>query len=178
MIFTERLTLRPFRLLDYDDFREYCVQPEVGGCAGWRPHETESETMQILRNFTQSEDILGIVENASGRLIGSIGIHVTDARVGNCRSLGYVLNRNFWGRGYMTEAARAAIDYAFTTMELDFMVVARYDYNQRSHRVIEKCGFVCEGMIHNEKARYDGVPLNVYHYYLSRERWEELRNVK
>ena len=57
------------------------------------------------------------------------------------RELGYVLGKSYWGRGLMPEAAAAVIDYLFRELNYDFLICGYYDFNSRSKRVQEKCGF-------------------------------------
>jgi ribosomal-protein-alanine N-acetyltransferase len=58
------------------------------------------------------------------------------------REIGFVLARDYWGRGIMTEAVKAVISHLFDVADLDFLTCGYYDFNSRSKRVQEKCGFV------------------------------------
>lgn len=49
--------------------------------------------------------------------------------------------KNYWGKGIMTETAKAVIDYLFKVLNLDFLICGYYDFNSQSNRVQEKCGF-------------------------------------
>lgn len=54
--------------------------------------------------------------------------------------VGWVLQRPYWGNGYATEAARAALDYAFTVLKLDEVVAITTAANVQSRRVMERLG--------------------------------------
>lgn len=166
---TERLLLRPFRQTDLADFNAYAKVPGVGECAGWRHHETMEESQRILDLFLREKKTFALVEKATGHVIGSVGLE-------NCRSqlpleyealkgreIGYVLAKDKWGAGLMTEAVKGVIAYAFTKGGLDFLVCAHFAWNLRSKRVIEKCGFRPVG-IDVFETRYGTLEEN--HFYL------------
>ena len=55
--------------------------------------------------------------------------------------IGYVLARDYWGRGLMPEAVMASINYCFSQLTCDFLTCCHFAWNHQSRRVIEKCGF-------------------------------------
>lgn len=142
---TPRLILRPWRAEDLDAFFAYASEPGVGEMAGWKHHETLAESRRILDMFISHKKTLALVLKENGRVIGSLGLEephpdpVTDDRQG--RELGYVLSKAYWGQGIMTEAVRTVIDYCFRVLELDYLTCSHFAWNDRSRRVIEKCGF-------------------------------------
>ena len=157
---TERLILREFRESDAEDVYEYARDPEVGPNAGWKPHESLDESRGVVKNFIQSGEVWAIEDKASHKVIGSIGLHKR-TREGYTfdRELGYALSRAYWGRGLMTEAASAIVDYAFAH-GVKTLLVAHFDFNDRSRRVIEKLGFGKVGHIASSYTRYDGKVLS------------------
>ena len=70
--------------------------------------------------------------------------------------LGYALAKWAWGKGYMTEAAREVVRYGFEELRIPLLTCTHYLFNDRSRRVIEKCGFVREGTLHAAEASPDG----------------------
>ena len=79
-------------------------------------------------------------------MIGSLGLEPRDEDAGlpeelQGREIGYVLSRDYWGRGLMPEAVKAVIDYCFTEQSFDYLTCGHFDRNDRSRRVVEKCGF-------------------------------------
>ncbi|MEG2814484.1 MAG: GNAT family N-acetyltransferase, partial [Oscillospiraceae bacterium] len=114
MIITERLILRPFELSDVDDLFEYAKNPNIGKNAGWKPHKTKDESLEIIKELQKIGGEYAIVFKQSNKVIGSIGLHKDSKRaVKNAMSLGYSLSENFWGYGLMPEAVNAMIKYAF-----------------------------------------------------------------
>ncbi len=59
------------------------------------------------------------------------------------------LGRAAWGRGLATEGARAALDFAFTTLDLEEVIAIIHPDNVRSRRVAEKLGMTIEGPLYN-----------------------------
>ena len=158
---TQRLRLRPWRKEDLEDFHRYCKDPEVGPNAGWKPHESLEESWSILKGWltpTEEDEIWCIEEKASGKAVGSIGLHKEDRRPGvpACKMLGYVLARPCWGKGYMTEAVAPIIDHAFRREKLRLLSVNHFTFNDRSRRVIEKSGFQYEGTLRQGAVLHDG----------------------
>jgi len=80
----------------------------------------------------------GVCERASGLLVGDCGIQLLED--GPDVELGFHLRRSVWGRGYATEAARACLDAAFASLELDQVIAIVAPGNAASVRVLEKIG--------------------------------------
>ena len=118
---TERLTLRPWRETDLEDFYAYASVDGVGQMAGWTPHKDKAESQSILSRFIAGKHVFALEHRG--------------------REVGYVLSKAYWGRGLMPEAVKAVIRYLFDTVQLDFILVGHFDWNRQSARVIEKCGF-------------------------------------
>ncbi len=144
-IVTQRLILRPWRESDLADFYEYAKVDGVGQMAGWLPHKSIEESREILRSFIADRHTLALELRESGKVIGSLGLEqlrpdpVGGERTG--REIGYVLSKDYWGRGLMPEAVKGVISYCFFEKKLDFLVCCHFLRNHRSRRVIEKSGF-------------------------------------
>lgn len=145
---TERLILRSFKQTDLDDFFEYAKVEGVGEMAGWKHHESKEETQQILNSFIDHDKTFAIVLKENSKVIGSLGVEeygleqiLTEFFNYKGREIGYVLSKDYWGNGIMTEAVKAVIDYLFNDLDLDFLTCGYYSFNHQSKRVQEKCGF-------------------------------------
>lgn len=173
---TERLILTPWTLSEEDiqGLYAYASNPEVGPNAGWKPHESIEESADIIKNVFMPHLVWAIREKESGKIVGSIGLEDDRRRENvNSREMGYSLAKDCWGRGYMTEAARAVIDYGFRELGLAVMAICTGPSNIRSQRVIEKCGFKFEGRQRKGYRIYDGTDRDNMVYSLLREEWEE-----
>ena len=142
---TDRLTLRPWRESDLNDFYEYASVDGVGQMAGWNSHRNVEESEMILGSFIKHKKTFALEHK--GKVIGSLGIEEyseenypeLDSLQG--REIGYVLSKAYWGQGLMPEAVSAVIDWLFNEVQLDFIIVGHFDRNAQSKRVVEKCGF-------------------------------------
>ena len=174
---TNRLVLRAFTMEDLSDFYEYCKDPDTGIHAGWKPHESIEESRDILHHFIEEREVWAICEKQSGKVIGSIGLHRDSKRRRNfnqCRMMGYVLSKAYWGQGLMTEAAKEVLRHAFEDLGLEMVTISHFSYNQRSARVIEKLGFHREGVLRKAFLRYDGSLLDDVGYSMTREEYQNL----
>lgn len=148
VIETERLVLRPFRQSDLRDFNEYASVSGVGEMAGWKHHETIEKSQEILDMFINEDKTFAIVFKKNNKVIGSIGVEkygledkLTEFNGYYGREIGFVLSKDYWGKGIMPEAVGAVINYLFNDLNLDFLTCGYYDFNNQSKRVQEKCGF-------------------------------------
>lgn len=177
---TERLVLRPLVEGDIQDVFAYCSDPDIGPDAGWAPHRTIDDARFFVEQIASSPHVFGVFERVAGGrcgpCIGSVGL-IADPQRRNvdCLMLGYALAKQAWGRGYMTEASREVIRYGFEELGLSLITCTRYAFNDRSARVIEKCGFAREGVLHDAEATPDGILQDAVLYRLSAEAWRRER---
>ena len=82
-----------------------------------------------------------------GEAVGAIGIEIGEGIYERSAHFGYWLGEPHWGRGIMSAAARACADHAFTAFEVVRLEAPVLDWNPASMRVLEKCGFVREGVL-------------------------------
>jgi len=167
---TTRLLLRHIAESDAEDIFEYGKELNVGPNAGWKPHTSIEETRKVMTEvFIGQENVFGIVLKDTNKMIGSIGL-ISDPRRTNPHALmlGYAISEHHWGKGLMTEAARAIIERGFQELPVDIITCTCYSINPRSRRVIQKCGFQYEGCLRQCEERFDGVILDMECYSLLR----------
>jgi RimJ/RimL family protein N-acetyltransferase len=145
---TERLILRKPRMDDAPAvFLGWVQDPEVTHFLTWRPHENIGQTESMLaRAITEWEgdvrfQYMITLKNAD--LIGRIQLRIEGHRV----ELGYVMNKSFQGKGYMTETVRAIIHWAFQQTNIYRVYATTSVDNLASQRVMEKVGMLCEGLL-------------------------------
>ena len=143
---TERLILRPWRQSDLADFYEYASVDGVGQMAGWKPHESVEESKRILDLFIGEKKTFALESKETGKVIGSLGLEprepdasIPEKLLG--REIGYVLSKDYWGRGLMPEAVNAVVEHCFARLSFDYLTCGHFLRNVQSRRVIEKCGF-------------------------------------
>ena len=164
---TERLILRPWREDDLSDFYEYAKVDGVGQMAGWNPHKSMEESRTILGFFIGEKKTFALELKENGKAIGSIGLEEFEPKdihgeEMQGREVGYVLSKEYWGRGLMPEAVNAVIDYCFQTLHYDYVTCSHFRWNDQSRRVIEKCGFQFLEEIHFD-TRYGTREITCYY---------------
>ena len=145
MMETERIILRPWRDDDAATLFKYASDPEVGPRAGWPPHKSVEESLEIIRTLFRSDHMWAMELKATGEPIGCMGYFVcgeSNINIGrNDAEVGYWLARPYWNRGLCTETLRMLIDYCFNTKGYDTLWADYFPENPASGRVMEKCGF-------------------------------------
>lgn len=172
---TERLLLRPFVQTDVDDVYAFANDEEwarytlPGIPSPYERSDAEAFVARALALTWAEEPTWAIVLDQ--RAIGAVAITVDAAA--NRGEFGYNVARPHWGRGYTTEAARAALDYAFYVCALD-LVEARTDArNIGSWRVMEKLGMARIALEEGARTDRTGALVDEVRYAIRRERWQQ-----
>ena len=158
---TPRLLIREFVARDLEAVHAYSSLPEVTRFLVWGPN-TLAESKQAVRAFLNDQTELSRTnfdlaiclkggKRAAPRLIGAVGLKITDSenRTGD---IGYVLHPDYWGQGYVLEAAQALMDAGFSDLELQRITASCDQRNKASARVMEKLGMRREGVF--RRSRY------------------------
>ena len=142
---TKRLVLRPRRESDATDLYEYAKDSRVGPVAGWPPHQSVDESLDVIRTIFMQEGVYAMTLKGGDAAIGCIGI-VRGAKsnfpLGEDEAeISYWLGVPFWGKGLMTEAVNEVVRHGFEDMGLSTLWCGYFDGNDRSWHVQKKCGF-------------------------------------
>lgn len=169
---TQRLFLRPFRAEDAADLYEYARDHRVGPAAGWQPHRSVEESLEIIRTVLANPNTFAVVNKGDGKVVGSAGFvdrHQTRLP-GPDDEIGYSLHPDYWGQGLIPEAVEEILRYGFEELGLAVIWCGHYDFNDRSRRVVEKCGFLYR---FTEKTWVElmGEERTEVHYALTKEEW-------
>ena len=153
---TERLVLRVRTVADAEDIFDYASRPEVAYPAGFPPVKTLDDEIYYLEHIlperNQKENLpagYGIVVKGTDIIIGSVDFN--HRHEDDVLEIGYTLHPDYWGRGYVPEAARTLIDLAFKELNLHKIELSCFGYNFQSQRVAEKLGFTLEARIRDRK---------------------------
>jgi RimJ/RimL family protein N-acetyltransferase len=170
---TERLRLRAFDKSDIDDYAALNADPEVLRYLGEKPWDRcrAWRHMAFLVGHWQlgGTGMWALEQRETGTFLGAVGFAEPYGWAG-CE-LAWILARRWWGNGYATEGARAALAYAFATLNKDRVISLIHPENRASIRVAERLGERLEGRIHHvgrEMLCY-GVDRENY----AAERWQE-----
>ncbi|XPV69816.1 MAG: GNAT family N-acetyltransferase [Halarcobacter sp.] len=177
---TKRLLLRNWVTSDYKDLYEYGKNKLVGPNAGWPVHKSENDSKKIIEMFIKDDDVLAIVLKSENKVIGTIGLHLCLSDE-NCiklnqKEIGFALNPDYWGNGYIPEAVNGLLEIGFKKMNLDLIWCSHFEENEKSKRVNEKCGFYYKfkkekllNLLNNKK-------VTSWYYNISKEQY--LNNMK
>ena len=157
---TERILLRHWQDSDADVLYEYAKEPEVGERAGWPPHNSREQSLEIIRTVFNNPTTWAIVLKETGKVVGAIGYGPScdcslPSRKGE-PTVGYWVGKPYWGMGICTEALRLMIDHIRQTTTIPSLISGHFTDNPASGRVMEKCGFVATGETAFDNRLYGG----------------------
>lgn len=166
---TERLILRWFREEDFDDLCELSSDPEVMRFLGDGKPATLLETWRQMASWMGHWYFRGyggwaVEEKTTSKVVGRIGFSYPKTWPGF--ELGWSLARSSWGKGYATEGARRALEYAFTDMNRDHVISVIDPENLGSIKVAERLGEKVEG-------ETELLGRRVFIYGISRDDWRK-----
>lgn len=145
IIRTTRLVLRPWSEEDAPALFKYASDPDVGPRAGWPPHKSVEESLDIIRNVFSGEGMWAVELTETGEVIGCVGYLPAensnlDIESDQCE-VGYWIAKPYWNKGICTEAMRAVVDYCFNVKGFSVLWGDYFPENPASGKVMEKCGF-------------------------------------
>jgi ribosomal-protein-alanine N-acetyltransferase len=148
---TERLRLRRFVPADLDFLFAHFRHPLVDQFLVDEGAVTTREAAEAILHFFVQQDGKGynrwlMTRKTDDQPLGTLGFHHWDRRNRHVE-IGYDLSPQYWGSGYMREAARAALDFAFPWMQVHRVEAMVHVENTRSIRLAEALGFAREGCL-------------------------------
>ncbi|MCY1139736.1 GNAT family N-acetyltransferase [Actinoplanes sp. Pm04-4] len=149
MLTTERLLLRKWRNDDLDGLAAINADPEVMRYildGSVRDREQSADGLRKMRRDWDEQGYGLFAVELRGELIGWAGfaVPVFLPAVLPAVEIGWRLGRRFWGYGYATEAAAAALRFGFDEVGFERVISIRHVDNMRSARVMEKLGLAYE----------------------------------
>ena len=111
------------------------------------PHPyTERDADEWLSVAAQVSEPTHWAIEVDGAAVGGIGVQLREGVHRKTGIIGYWLGEPYWGRGIMTDAVRHVSDYALAELGFVRLEAPVYEWNPASMRVLEKCGFLREGV--------------------------------
>ena len=154
---TERLRLRRLRREDSRDYFQRLGSSEaVTRYMLFSPHrdvsESEASVEKTLRRYEAGSCYRWcIADKRDDRLLGVIDLLRLDPRTDTC-SFAYMLAEDCWGRGYGTEALKAALDFAFRDIQVGAVIADHMAENAASGAVMRKAGM---RYLHTQQGKYE-----------------------
>ncbi|MCG7342564.1 GNAT family N-acetyltransferase [Sporosarcina sp. ACRSL] len=158
---SERITLREMEEKDWIDVHKYASQEKVCQYQPWGPN-TEQQSKDFVKQVLidakkepRSRFVFAIIVRESGDMIGAGEITIRDYsnKVGE---IAYIVNPQYWGKGFATEVAKLLIAYGFNDLRLHRIFATCDPRNIGSSKVLEKVGMSKEGRIRENLLLKDG----------------------
>ncbi len=184
---TERLILRPYQAGDGPVYHDVCLHnkthllPFEAGNPALNINTVE-EAEILVREFaaawvSRSAFFLGAWKRSDPAVfVAQIYVGVVNWELPEFE-IGYFVDVRHEGQGFVTEAVRAALGFAFHHLQAQRVRLGCNDTNTRSYRVAERCGFVREGHLRQNQPHVclpDGTPSGEYSYGMLRAEFEAL----
>ncbi len=139
IIHTDRLTLRPLVLSDAPAVFTWASDPLVTRFMPYTCYQSVADGEAWISSIKEADGEFAICLADTGRVIGTGSVCFDPEE--NAYAVGYNLHRDFWGRGYATEAAQSLIHWAHTQLGARDFYAKYAAANAASGRVLQKCGF-------------------------------------
>ena len=154
------ILLRPWRESDAEALFKWASDPDVGPRAGWPPHKSVEESLEIITTIFNNDSTWAIVLKETDEVIGAIGYGPScdcnlPAREGE-PLIGYWIAKPYWNQGMCTEALKLMIEHIKATTCIMSLISGHFVDNPASGRVMEKCGFVATGETCIDPDQYQG----------------------
>ncbi|MFP3887923.1 GNAT family protein [Priestia filamentosa] len=178
---TNRLLLREIVKEDANDILKYLSDEEVMKYYGLAPFQTINEALNEISWYQsilneQTGIRWGITLKGKDEVIGSCGF-LNRVPEHYRTEIGYELNRDYWGHGIASEALEAVIRYGFKDLKFQRIEALVEPPNILSQKLIEKKGFIREGLLRNYEftcGKFD----DLYMYSLLKQDFEKLQESK
>ncbi|AYW47926.1 GNAT family N-acetyltransferase [Tetragenococcus osmophilus] len=143
---TKRLLLRPVSLLDAEDMFEYSSDSQTTKFV-FEPHQTLTDTRYAIAEYFMADPLgkYAIELKEQHKMIGTIDLRA-EIKIG-VAELGYIINKNYWGFGYIPEACDRLLTLGFVDLNLVRVKALHDQRNQNSGRVMEKIGMTVDSIV-------------------------------
>jgi len=156
---TERLLLRGFQTSDKHVLQELCNDREIASKTLSIPHpfnmeDAEAWIQKKIDNFENDEEIAwAICHLKKGSLMGAVGLKKD--LYNDSAEIGFWMGEPYRGKGYVTEAAKGVLDFAFYKMDLNRVEAKHMVGNEASEKVLHKVGMQYEGLHRQQVKKWD-----------------------
>ena len=141
-----KTSLRHFRDEDQQRLSELANNEKIGRNLrdGFPFPYTLADAANFISRFKAHPSFFAIEYN--GEYVGNISLVPLDNVYRRTAEIGYFLGEPYWNKGIMTSAVNIITEFGFRELDLIRIHTGIYEYNPASQRVLEKCGFVKEGV--------------------------------
>ena len=141
----------------------------------WLDFDTKIEDTQkfILEAITNYKNGIGLNLGIHffDKIVGSVGFNTINSIHKNAE-IGYMLSKDYTGKGIMIKSCKTLINYGFEKLELNRVTIKCATKNNRSRAIPEKLGFKLEGIIEQNERLFDRF-VDHAHYGMLKENWQK-----
>ena len=177
---SERVFLRPYTQADFAALHKIVSDKQTmyAWGQGFSKKQSQEWLDKQLAHYQQySFGIWAIIEKQSGAIIGNAGLNHTEislkGKTQKIVEIGYLLHRDFWGKGYGSEVARMCVKYGFETLGLEEVYCLIKEDNTASIKVAKKLEMQKVG---EYPKPYKGKKINHFVFKLEKNVWQESKN--
>ena len=139
----EDITLRPWEEKDAEDLYNLAKNPNIGPNAGWTPHKSVEESLNVIKNIFSRKETYAIIYEK--KIVGCVGLlfypNFQHDWGKDSAQIGYWVGEEYQNRGICTKASKILIQRAFKDLNVKAIYATYYIDNLKSKRVLEKLGF-------------------------------------
>jgi RimJ/RimL family protein N-acetyltransferase len=168
--------LRPWQCEDAEALVRHANNPRIASNLrdGFPYPYTLSDARRWLNMLGDNKEDVILAIEVRGEAAGGIGLHGLKDVYRYNGEIGYWLSEKHWGRGIMTDAVAAMVEYSFTKTIWLRLFACIYENNPPSMRVLEKNGFKHEA-VHKKAVMKEGKLLDEHLYALLKDQWKASR---
>ncbi len=176
---TKRLLLRKITLEDTQGiFEQWAKDQQVTQYLTWTAHKTPEDTKTIVKiwvdEYEKDTTYRWILEHIEEKqVIGMIDV-VAFSQRDECATIGYVLAKEYWNKGFMSEAFEAVLAFLFNEVNVHRVEATHMITNPASGKVMEKCGLKVEGIKRLKMKNNEGVFVDLVLYGVVREDYHSI----
>ncbi|MBK5195810.1 MAG: GNAT family N-acetyltransferase [Proteiniphilum sp.] len=111
------------------------------------PHPYTLEAAKSFKAMTDKQEPRNVFAiEYKGEYVGNIGLHLASDVYRKSAEIGYFIGEPFWNKGIVTRAVRLITEWGFNHLDIVRIYTGVFEFNKASQRVLEKCGFIREGI--------------------------------
>jgi [ribosomal protein S5]-alanine N-acetyltransferase len=142
---------KPVSTIDAEEMLKYTSDKDCKRFIGWKLMQTMDETREFIEKLIKREEegthlYASVMLKSTDTLIGTVMLFNFDKEA-NKAEIGYVFNKDCWGKGYGSESIALVNEFAFESLKLHKVHASVVDANIGSARVLEKNGYELEGRL-------------------------------
>lgn len=173
MLESDRLYITPYKSDDLVDLFNLISNKELTYPAGFKPVPDLKICQNSLQYRIMSKQYVKVLLKDTKTYIGEINFYKDESRRNpNAYEIGFILLKEYWGKGLMQEALRTFIPYFNKKINIDILSMTIFVGNTKSENTVSKLGFHKDGVRRRYKKMYDDNVLDISEYSLTKDELE------